>query len=106
MSCSYRWFVLAVAIPFVGACVYSDSDSDPSVNPGEIDFVTEIKPILMNQCLPCHHSGTALGGFNLETESVLCAQESMGLLSSQGALSGVVSGSLFLRLTQSDLKKI
>ena len=66
MSCSFRWLVLVVALPFAGACVYSDSD--PSFDPGEVDFVSDVKPILMNQCLPCHHSGTALGGFNLETE--------------------------------------
>jgi len=66
MNLSDRWLVLAVVILFAGACAHLDSD--PSIDPGEVDFVTEVKPILMNQCLPCHHSGTGLGGFKLETE--------------------------------------
>lgn len=33
-----------------------------------IDFVEDIKPILTNQCLPCHNNQVNFGRFSMETE--------------------------------------
>ena len=35
-----------------------------------VDFVTDVKPILQENCLPCHNTGLLLGHLNLETKAL------------------------------------
>ncbi len=39
----------------------------------EVDFLTEVKPLLENYCLRCHNTGTLLGDLNLETRKLALA---------------------------------
>ena len=44
-----------------------------------VDFAADVKPILTVHCLPCHHSGTLLSEFNLETRAKAFRATSQGL---------------------------
>jgi hypothetical protein len=61
------YFLLPSVIALLIACQHFESG--PEVDTGAVDFVRDVKPLLMDQCLPCHHSDVAFGGFNLETEA-------------------------------------
>lgn len=39
----------------------------------EVDFLTEVKPLLEYYCLRCHNTGTLLGDLNLETRKLALA---------------------------------
>ena len=36
-----------------------------------VDFVTQIKPLLQNRCVNCHHSGAVFGDLSLENREAL-----------------------------------
>ncbi len=58
---------LLAATGALGMCAHPEPALPPEVT-HQVDFVTEVKPILTQHCLPCHHGGTLLNDFNLETK--------------------------------------
>ncbi len=59
--------IALLTLSLLTSCAHHRSSKLPEEVTREIDFVTEVKPILSRSCLPCHHSGTLLAHFNLET---------------------------------------
>ena len=70
--------LLLIAVALLAGCQHSelpsplsppstDSAGLPAEATRQIDFATEVKPILSHHCLPCHHRGTLLSDFHLET---------------------------------------
>jgi hypothetical protein len=65
----------AAATIFIGfALVACQKGSDTPAKPtgdgdSKIDFVADVKPLLTESCLPCHHSETLLGELNLESRT-------------------------------------
>lgn len=43
-----------------------------------VDFFTQIKPLLENRCLNCHHSGALLGNLNLENRATAFKERPAG----------------------------
>ena len=62
-----RCLILLVASGSLAACSHSSSRALPPEVTRTVEF-KEVKPILTNQCLPCHNSGNLLSHFNLETK--------------------------------------
>ncbi|MFT5411396.1 MAG: mono/diheme cytochrome c family protein, partial [Verrucomicrobiales bacterium] len=64
----YYYFGLAAAL--FAAPLKSHADTDPREMPAaatrEIDFATDIKPILDRSCTKCHANGKSKGGFNID----------------------------------------
>jgi hypothetical protein len=58
-----------VAVICLGACSPPASDEAGSAD-ASVDFVTDIKPVLQENCLPCHNTGLLLGHLNLETKAL------------------------------------
>lgn len=43
-----------------------------------VDFVRQIKPILADRCVECHHAESMLGDLNLQTRKLALAKRSTG----------------------------
>lgn len=48
------------------ACKPTDK---PANAPARLDFVTQVRPLLENRCINCHHAGALMGHLNLETRA-------------------------------------
>ena len=61
-------FKISMAGVLIGGvgCAHNSSKLPEDVT-RTVSFEKEVKPILTTQCLPCHHSGTALSVYSLET---------------------------------------
>jgi hypothetical protein len=60
-----------VAISLSTACSRQVPDEAESNTTAQtVDFVTDVKPILQENCLPCHNTGLLLGYLNLETKAL------------------------------------
>ena len=60
------WLALAFSCAIFSSC---DKKEEPAIGNSseEVDFIRDIKPLLTSTCVICHHSGTLLGGLNLES---------------------------------------
>ena len=50
-----------------------------------VDFVRQIKPILADRCIECHHSESMLGGLNLQSRKLAFGKRTGGPVISPGA---------------------
>ncbi|MBK8091318.1 MAG: hypothetical protein IPK32_04820 [Verrucomicrobiaceae bacterium] len=50
-----------------------------------VDFVTQIKPILADRCIECHHSGSMLGELNLQSRKLAFGKRSGGPVIAPGS---------------------
>jgi hypothetical protein len=65
------------------------------VDPGAIDFETDVRPILEARCVECHAYGRSKGGFSLETRASM-------LEHGEAVVPGDVAGSLLLAPVRGD----
>ncbi len=66
---------LVSALIALGFSACGKSDPTP---PAEVSFITDIKPLLTDKCLPCHNTGTLLGELNLESRLLAFQKGSKG----------------------------
>ena len=66
------FFALAIS-----GCSRSEPESVSTAVP--VNFTTVIKPLFEANCLPCHHSGTLIGGLSLETRTGAFRQSDRGI---------------------------
>lgn len=59
--------ILTLALALGGCNKPEPSPAEDKKAAEVVDFTGEVKPLLTSTCLPCHHSGTLLGGLNLES---------------------------------------
>ena len=70
-------------------------DGGPPANgEAKIDFASQIRPILTNRCINCHHSGALFGNLNLENRSLAFKERPGGPV----ILPHDPAGSAFLRV--------
>lgn len=63
--------IIAVGVAILLAAVivgYQQKVGWERANEPSVDFVTQVKPLIVGKCLPCHHSGTLSGNLSFETK--------------------------------------
>jgi hypothetical protein len=59
----------SLALAMVAACLAACIQVMPKLSPHhEVDFVSEVKPLLELRCLECHNRHYSFAGLNLETK--------------------------------------
>ena len=77
MNATHQYMLGTLAALLIGASLAS---CDKTERPAETDirFLSAIKPLLTQKCLPCHNTGTLLGELNLENRALAFAEGSKG----------------------------
>lgn len=68
---TYLVVVWTLATVGFGFAQDADDGAPAEPKPQSLQFLTDVMPILRQNCLACHHSGLAEGGLNLETVASL-----------------------------------
>ena len=67
-----------------------------------VDFVTQIKPVLQERCVNCHHSGALFGDLNLENHALATRPRAKGPVLTPGQ---PLQSQLYLVLMLPDVDK-
>ena len=78
----------------------SSCQKKPEVKP--VDFVTQIKPLLENRCINCHHSGALFGDLSFESRALAMQPRKKGPVIMPGQ---PVNSHLYIALTLPDPDK-
>lgn len=70
------FLIVLLAAFALGLSCQKKPDTKTAAKP--VDFVTQIKPILQNRCINCHHSGALFGDLNLENRELAAKPRQKG----------------------------
>jgi hypothetical protein len=65
-------------LPLIALTLTSCADRETAPPSATIDFASQIKPILENRCINCHHAGALMGHLNLQSAEQASAERPTG----------------------------